>query len=259
MFTLIIRDRNGTERTERFSEKEVVIGRVPGNSLVLRAGNVSRQHARITVAGVRLTITDLGSANGTYVNSRRIRQTTILRDGDEIWVGDFQLQVEIPSPESSIFLPGRLENKWYVFTSPDGTEGPLTTSQICARIRAGSITQKSQVCMAGSGRWQRVGSVDVFAELAKSAGEETAHSRVTPKPTEAPSAPLIPANASNVYWYVINGDSDPFGPFTTAQVRAGIRTKQIPITAQLNRAGTPDWFDLPAIPEFAEDMLRLGR
>ncbi len=48
---------------------------------------VSRDHARIIVAGDQVTIEDLGSKNGTYVGGKRITGPTDLADGDEITIG----------------------------------------------------------------------------------------------------------------------------------------------------------------------------
>ena len=64
------------------------IGRARGNQLVLPDENVSRHHALIrTLDNDESWIVDLASANGTYVNQRRIEHSTRLRDGDEITIG----------------------------------------------------------------------------------------------------------------------------------------------------------------------------
>ena len=57
------------------------IGRARGNQLVLPDENVSRHHALIrTLDNDESWIVDLASANGTYVNQRRIEHSTRLRD-----------------------------------------------------------------------------------------------------------------------------------------------------------------------------------
>lgn len=50
---------------------------------------VSRNHARINRDESTLTIVDIGSANGTYLNGQRLEKNEprILRDGDEIRFG----------------------------------------------------------------------------------------------------------------------------------------------------------------------------
>jgi diguanylate cyclase (GGDEF)-like protein len=44
--------------------------------------SLSRKHARLRYAGAAVTIEDLGSTNGTYVNGQAIHGRTILRSGD---------------------------------------------------------------------------------------------------------------------------------------------------------------------------------
>jgi len=57
----------------------LLIGRAPGNDIVLKAAGVSARHARVLVAGERLVLEDLGSRNGTFVGvpPRRIDRAEI--------------------------------------------------------------------------------------------------------------------------------------------------------------------------------------
>jgi pSer/pThr/pTyr-binding forkhead associated (FHA) protein len=48
---------------------------------------VSRQHARLTIEGEVATLEDLGSKNGTFVGDERLSSPRVLRDGDEIRLG----------------------------------------------------------------------------------------------------------------------------------------------------------------------------
>ncbi len=66
------------------------IGRSGSNDILINDALASRRHARIERRGGRFIITDLGSANGTFVNERRIRHHP-LRDGDRIRIGRSQL------------------------------------------------------------------------------------------------------------------------------------------------------------------------
>ena len=58
---------------------------------------VSRLHAVISVTGEKVIITDLGSANGTWVNAGRVspHNSQKLKDGDMITLGKLQIQVAI--------------------------------------------------------------------------------------------------------------------------------------------------------------------
>ena len=67
---------------------DVTVGRDGDNGIVLAESTVSRRHARLLRDGHgQFTLTDLGSANGIYVNGTRI-QRAILSTGDEIKIGD---------------------------------------------------------------------------------------------------------------------------------------------------------------------------
>lgn len=70
---------------------DMKIGRAAANDLVLDSGRVSRFHAVLSLDGPTVSITDLGSRNGTYVNGARIR-SCVLVDGDSISIGACQIR-----------------------------------------------------------------------------------------------------------------------------------------------------------------------
>lgn len=67
---------------------DVTVGRDGNNGIVLAENTVSRRHARLLRDSQgQFTLTDLGSANGVYINGTRIERA-ILASGDEIKIGD---------------------------------------------------------------------------------------------------------------------------------------------------------------------------
>ena len=66
--------------------REIVIGRSSELDMVLVEDMVSRKHAKITTDENTVTIEDLGSTNGTFVNGEKVR-TSEIRDGDRILIG----------------------------------------------------------------------------------------------------------------------------------------------------------------------------
>ncbi len=78
-----IRLRSGSREFDLL-DGENIVGRDADAQVRLLAPGISRRHARITVAGSRATIEDLGSKNGTYVDGQRVDGSRELRDGNEI-------------------------------------------------------------------------------------------------------------------------------------------------------------------------------
>ncbi|QGJ68343.1 Hypothetical protein PBC10988_0010 [Planctomycetales bacterium 10988] len=65
----------------------MTIGREPGISLVISHPLVSRKHCELAGREDYLLIRDLNSANGTYVNGKRIHKDVVLKPGDKLTVG----------------------------------------------------------------------------------------------------------------------------------------------------------------------------
>lgn len=81
------------------SEGDFTIGRNHGNNLQLDEGGVSGNHAVITLVAdscipemFDITIRDLGSTNGTYVNSHAVKEQK-LEHGDYIRFGTYEYKV----------------------------------------------------------------------------------------------------------------------------------------------------------------------
>ena len=74
-----------------------VLGRAADTHLRIADASVSRRHARIDIAGddagVRLTVLDLNSSNGTFVNGEPVQAATAIGCRDVISVGDVDLHV----------------------------------------------------------------------------------------------------------------------------------------------------------------------
>jgi pSer/pThr/pTyr-binding forkhead associated (FHA) protein len=66
------------------TKDEFLIGRGSDCDLRLRQSAISRHHCLIRTQGGELTLMDLGSSNGTYVNGQRVRSSMVLRSGDVI-------------------------------------------------------------------------------------------------------------------------------------------------------------------------------
>jgi pSer/pThr/pTyr-binding forkhead associated (FHA) protein len=69
-----------------------VLGRDPGCDVVLNDTKCSRRHAIVEEVDGQLVLRDTGSANGIYVNGRRV-DSAVLAPGDAVKLGDVQLRV----------------------------------------------------------------------------------------------------------------------------------------------------------------------
>ena len=79
--------------------QELRIGRTAGGEGSMGGDSeLSREHALIRRGGAgELTIQDLGSTNGTYVNGELISAPTALRPGDTISLGSTVMRLEAPA------------------------------------------------------------------------------------------------------------------------------------------------------------------
>src|SRR5438045_2471738 len=65
---------DGTEKSYRLqTHRPFTVGRDPGNDIILRDPKVSRHHAEVVFERGFFVLHDLASANGTYINGKRIR------------------------------------------------------------------------------------------------------------------------------------------------------------------------------------------
>ena len=76
-----------TTREVQLLDGENVVGRDADAALWIDHPSVSRHHARIVVAHDKVTLEDLESKNGTYLNGKKIGRRTTLEDGDHVRVG----------------------------------------------------------------------------------------------------------------------------------------------------------------------------
>lgn len=78
------------------------IGRIASCTIVVRHPLTSRLHARIERQGPRYMLADAGSANGTYINGKRIVDGHLLQHDDEIGLGMLAGMLRFVDPDSTL-------------------------------------------------------------------------------------------------------------------------------------------------------------
>lgn len=68
-----------------------VLGRGEGNEAPIPDSGISRQHATITYLDGQFLLSDLGSANGTFVNGARVTAPVALHEADRVQLGPVTL------------------------------------------------------------------------------------------------------------------------------------------------------------------------
>ena len=115
-----------------------LIGR-SSESLPLSDQSVSRRHAELTPDGDRWWLRDLQSANGTWVNGRRVDGRVELRQGDEVTCGETTLRLNwadrlISGPSAAAQAP-EVPPLGTVALSDRSSEAPETLEAAQQRLR----------------------------------------------------------------------------------------------------------------------------
>ena len=101
MATFKLQSKSGEHSVDIVPGQTVVIGRAVTTDLPIYDPTVSRRHAELVHTNDGVTVRDLGSSNGTFVNGNRVTETS-LSDGDAVTFGKvaFKLTelVEADSP-----------------------------------------------------------------------------------------------------------------------------------------------------------------
>lgn len=188
-------------RSPEFAKPEVTLGRRPSNDVILADAAASGAHARVFVTGSALTILDLESTNGTFVNQRRLRGPHVLKADDVVEIGDIKLRfslsgVESTSIEAAPLAPG----------APPGAAAPVGPNAegewpapppMMDDLAPGAARPESQVAVTAGAVATRAA---VFPRLAQAPTPSRAKPSGPPPqpPSRPPSAAMSTAGVSSV-------------------------------------------------------------
>ncbi|HET6437802.1 MAG TPA: FHA domain-containing protein [Anaeromyxobacter sp.] len=90
---LVVHSVDPDQQGKRYAlgDEDVTLGREPGNTVLVGSEQASRRHARIFVSGGAHVLVDLDSTNGTFLNSKLVKEQT-LRHGDVIRIASTVLK-----------------------------------------------------------------------------------------------------------------------------------------------------------------------
>jgi pSer/pThr/pTyr-binding forkhead associated (FHA) protein len=107
---------NGRTRTREvhLSSRETLVGRQRGCEVRIPSSEVSRRHCVLRIENGYLTIEDLRSVNGTFLNGSRVVSREIVRPGDHLEVGPVRFVVEYELSQQALDQISRLAQPAYV-------------------------------------------------------------------------------------------------------------------------------------------------
>lgn len=95
-FRLRIKSPSGKQKTVVVQKEEIIIGRDTACDIKINDPEISRRHASLKLYSVdRMTLTDLGSSNGTYLRNSPITQETRISPGTIVRLGNSFITIEI--------------------------------------------------------------------------------------------------------------------------------------------------------------------
>lgn len=104
-FVVHISKKGQKIETLSFDQSEVLIGRAAHCDIQLKGLRVGKKHALLVCHGTQVTLKDLSSMSGTFVNDERIIEQDWLLPTDAIRVSDYVLRVDVPSKEVAVQTP----------------------------------------------------------------------------------------------------------------------------------------------------------
>ncbi len=111
MYRLVLESGPHTGETRDISEGTITFGRGPQSPWCFANDpTVSTSHLELSNLGGKVTIRDLGSSDGTFINEVPVQSNLKfeIRPGDKIRIGQSQIRLEIPNRSTAIGAPPRL-------------------------------------------------------------------------------------------------------------------------------------------------------
>jgi len=145
---------------------DTVIGRSATCQVTIEDPLVSREHARIRIAGERATIEDLGSRNGVQVGGATLQSVHVLRDGERVRIGTQEMVFCAGAPATVGTGLGGRTTGFMCHCSECGHPYPLELVECPA---CGSSDRNEEDTMAGAPSSSRDWGLDLVVDALRRA------------------------------------------------------------------------------------------
>ncbi len=109
MWTVVVRDPQGSEVCRLPLKSRLVVGRTHNCEIVLPSTAISRQHARIELFKDKPVFVDLGSSNGSTLNGQPLTKPTLVDEKSRVEIAGYQIVFEreghAPVPPAPAAIP----------------------------------------------------------------------------------------------------------------------------------------------------------
>lgn len=212
---LVIKSGSRKTRFVRLRSEETIVGRKPGCDLRIPSAEVSRRHCRLSFRDGYLTVEDLRSANGTFVNGTAVKDRQIVRPGDLLVVGPVTFLVQYQLTREAIdhmlkeealdVLPVEGASDAELFTL-DVEEAPLVADD---GLEVLPVPEEFRDLEPETQEWP-----------APAAEKPAPKPKSKPKPARPPAAPPPPPpDAEEVEGVVVFDDDTPWEPPPEGDIR----------------------------------------
>lgn len=99
---LIVTSGKSAGRAISLKAGKLLMGRAEECDIRPLGEEVSRRHCSVVATDAEMTVEDLKSRNGTYVNGTRIAAKTVVADGDILRVGPLELKISFAVPAAAV-------------------------------------------------------------------------------------------------------------------------------------------------------------
>ena len=172
---LVMCKADGTRRDFLLNKSKVLVGRTVACDVRILLPCVSRKHCEIVIENDEIEVQDLGSTNGTFVNTIRVQKTT-LSAGDKLIIGPVVFTIRVNGE------PAHIEPVRTLAEATNGETAMINKSEqvIVSDNDTGATQNRDDQFYDSEGIGTSIELNDSIAALEANAKDENAKSRDLP-------------------------------------------------------------------------------